>query len=253
MLLSSRTAVADVERKLYHSAEFTRNRDDGKHIRFLESVLDPTRPHVSGLLFRYWLITSWRTTDIHRLLIKRALVTFTNLKQLRFVVTDDEESIASVLPIEHPPFQLELFQWVNSEKAYRDVGIMRFIASQPSLKSLYVRNIKAGVPQISLRNLQNLSDLGGNVGIILPLLPRSVPIDRIHWNFNILQDLSHFPVLSSLRVLSISDLARPLLSDIVGRFENVEVLALPSLHVRCILIYCPESHLVLTSPPCKAQ
>lgn len=236
MLVLSKTIFADVERKLYRSIGFRHLKDD-KHILFLESVLDPHRTHLSGLVCGYYYSAAplGNTSDTLLGLIKRALATFTNLKELRFGVPD-KDTFSSVLPLGNPPFQLELFQWIDSS-AHRDIEVLHFLASQHSLKTLSLYNAGFELSQrSSLQNLQNLNDISGSVAALFPLLPRSVPIKRIHWILDIGQDLDHFPPLTSLRVLSFDGhVPRPPLSIIIERFRTIEVLGLPSLQVCCVM------------------
>lgn len=238
MLLSSKAIVADVERKLYNTIRFGRQSDE-RHILFLESILDPKRPHLSGLLYHYSYVTGpdWRNTALLSLL-NRALPTFTNIKQLRFGIPD-EDIFTSFLALENPPFQLEFFSWIGLPIARvrpDGIGVLRFLASQHALKTLYIHNSGTNLPQISpLRNLKNLKNIIGSVPAILPLLPRSAQIERIHWIPYPNDDLDHLPLLTGLRVLSIistrTRVLRLPLSVIAERFGTVEVLGLNSLKV----------------------
>lgn len=233
MLISSRTIFDDVERKLYRTMRFDQPSNDS-HILFLESLLDPKRAHLSRFVYSYYCDTGRLTNAVLPNLIKRALVTFTNLKQLQFRIFE-EGSFSSVLPLYNPPFQLDFFRWVVflRDNNDHDPGILDFLSNQHSLKTLYLYDSGFKHPQISLQNLQNLNDVVGTVSTIFPLLPRPVPIKRAHWNINFQQDLDQFPLSPFLRVLSFAAPGvRPPLSVIAERFGSVEVLALRSLEVR---------------------
>lgn len=232
MLVTSKAISYDVEHKIYHSVHFD-HQNDKSHILFLESVLDAKRSHRSGFIRRYCYTTVLCPNPDLPGLIKRALLTFTNLKQLRFIVSD-EEILASALPLDNPPFQLELFQWAGyGHIARHDIGVLHFLTSQHSLKTLCIINGGSELPRVSsLQNLRNLNNVVGHVAAILPLLPRSVPIRRIDGKIGVGPDFNHFPLLTGLRVLSFysTDL-RPPLSVIAQRFGTVEVLRLHSLQV----------------------
>lgn len=153
----------------------------------------------------------------------------------------DEEKYASVLPLGNPPFQLEFFQWVCAGMVTRhDIGVLRFLTSQPSLKTLSIQGGGSEFPQISsLQNLRNLDDVIGTVTTILPLLPRTVPIKRMHcWSTGDIEgDLDRFPLLKDLRVLSFTYyIPRPPLSVIIQRFGAIKVLSLYALCVCYVIL-----------------
>lgn len=233
MLVSSKAIFDDVERKLYNNVRFDYP-DEKRHILFLESVLDPRRPHLSGLVYCYSCATDSGTTLFS--LIKRALITFTNLKQL-WLGIPDEDIFASVLSLETPPFQLELFRWIRAGRVWRrdEIGALRFLASQHTLKTLFLLITGPELSKISpLQNLQTLKNIAGSVSEIISLLPPTVPIERIHWIPNIGENIVHFPPLMGVRVLYFtpgSDFHCPPLSVIAERFGALKVLGLNSLKV----------------------
>lgn len=234
MLVSSKAIVADVERKLYSSVQFGQE-DNQRHILFLKSVLDPNRGHLSGFVYHYcYIISSKPPRPTVLSLLKRALITFTNLQQIRFGITE-EDIFASFLALENPPFQLEFFQWVGPPIArVRPDGVLRFLTSQHALKTLYIHNGGLNSPQIPpLQNLQTLENIVGSVPNILSLLPHTaISIKRIHWTPYFIDNIDHFPPLPDLRILSFTtDFGRPPLSVIAERFGTLKALGLKSLKV----------------------
>ncbi|KAF9460639.1 hypothetical protein BDZ94DRAFT_887859 [Collybia nuda] len=108
ILVSLKVIYADAERQLYSSVEFYAH-DENKHILFLRSVLNNNRTHLSSLVHRYCYATGQSTNFMALDLMKQALPTFTNLKQLKLAICG--ETAALVLPLGTPPFQLDRFHW----------------------------------------------------------------------------------------------------------------------------------------------